>query len=289
MGSAEKALAVIEPRGNQMITPAGSIEDAVEQFKLYQELKEKLGTDDDFQPIAGKKHPKKSFVRKVQKFFNLSCEILQDEPLKDEGKIIAWIATVRATHLPTGAYQDADGSCSFDEKAEKQCTIHNVRAHAVTRAKNRAILDLVGFGEVSAEELPHDYNGESGSASGKEMTYEQAANTVVDFGKKYKGKKLSEATEDYIQWMMTQKIPDKLKMACVIYLNGPDQKEWEQVDDTDLPFGDDSDLPFNNNPTPDPPDNGKRYCSGCGIEVTKARATLSEKKHGQPYCIKCKE
>jgi hypothetical protein len=32
-------------------------------------------------------------------------------------------------------------------------TLHNVRAHACTRAKNRAISDLVGFGEVSAEEL----------------------------------------------------------------------------------------------------------------------------------------
>src|SRR5690606_5005959 len=61
--------------------------------------------------------------------------------------------TARAMHLPTGAYQDADGSCSFDEKVEKQRTIHNIRAHAITRAKNRAILDLVGFGEVSAEEI----------------------------------------------------------------------------------------------------------------------------------------
>src|SRR5690606_30751692 len=55
--------------------------------------------------------------------------------------------------LQTGAYQDADGSCSFDEKVEKQRTIHNIRAHAITRAKNKAILDLVGFGEVSAEEI----------------------------------------------------------------------------------------------------------------------------------------
>src|SRR5690606_19146672 len=137
-----------------MITPAGSIDDAVQQFQLYQELKERLATPDDFQPIAGKQHPKKSFVRKVQRFFNISCELLRDEPLKDkEGKIIAWVATARAIHLQTGAYQDADGSCSFDEKVEKQRTIHNIRAHAITRAKNRAILDLVGFGEVSAEEI----------------------------------------------------------------------------------------------------------------------------------------
>lgn len=37
---------------------------------------------------------------------------------------------------------------------DSQATIHNIRSHAHTRAKNRAIADLVGFGEVSADELP---------------------------------------------------------------------------------------------------------------------------------------
>ena len=138
-----------------MIMPAASVEDAVKAFNAYQELKERLGNDDDFQKIGGKKHPKKSFVRKVQRFFNVSCEIIQDEPLMDPktGKIIAWLAKARAIHLATGAFQEADGSCGFEEKVESQRTIHNIRAHAITRAKNRAILDLVGFGDVSAEEI----------------------------------------------------------------------------------------------------------------------------------------
>lgn len=153
-----------EPQG--MITPAGSIDQALEQFQLYQELKQKLGTPNDFQRIGEKQHPKKSFVRKVQRFFNISCEIRQDEPLRDENNvIIAWVAKARAIHLTTGAFQDADGSCSFSEKVAKNPqqqaqmrTIHNIRAHAVTRAKNRAILDLVGFGEVSAEEINQSPN-----------------------------------------------------------------------------------------------------------------------------------
>jgi len=138
-----------------MIMPAGTIEQALEAFNQYQQLKERLGSKEDFQQIGDKQHPKKSFVRKVQRFFNVSCEIIQDEPLTDPktGKIIAWVAKARAIHLATGAFQEADGSCGFEEKAEKQRTIHNIRAHAITRAKNRAILDLVGFGEVSAEEL----------------------------------------------------------------------------------------------------------------------------------------
>jgi hypothetical protein len=145
----------------RMITPAGSIEDAIYQFELYQELRKRIGTAGDFQQIGEKHHPKKSFVRKVQRFFNVSCEIIQDEPLRDaDGTIIAWLARARAVHLGTGAYQEGDGACAFEEKTardplkEKQLrTIHNIRAHAITRAKNRAILDLVGFGEVSAEEI----------------------------------------------------------------------------------------------------------------------------------------
>jgi len=140
--------------GSLLILPAGTVDQAVQAFAAYQELKHRLAGPEDFQVIAGKQFPKKSFVRKVQRFFALSCELLRDEPLRDgEGNIIGWLATARAVHLPTGAYQDADGSCSMAEKAPGQRTIHNIRAHAITRAKNRAILDLVGFGDVSAEEL----------------------------------------------------------------------------------------------------------------------------------------
>lgn len=145
-----------------MITPAGTIEDVLQQWHLYQELKNRIGTPKDFLEFTTKDgekrtHPKKSFVRKVQRFFNISCDITQDEPLRDEkGNIIAWLAKARAVHLGTGAYQEADGSCSFEEKATNQRTIHNIRSHAITRAKNRAILDLVGFGEVSAEEIVAD-------------------------------------------------------------------------------------------------------------------------------------
>src|SRR5690606_39076711 len=142
-----------------MIMPAGTVDQAIEAFNQYQDLKKKLGNNEDFQAIKTKEgvkyHPKKSFVRKVQRFFNVSCEIIQDEPLTDPktGKIIAWLAKARAIHLATGAYQEADGSCGVEEQVESQRTIHNIRAHAITRAKNRAILDLVGFGDMSAEEL----------------------------------------------------------------------------------------------------------------------------------------
>lgn len=142
---------VLPSRG--AVLPAMSIDEALRQWDQYQALKTKVGQPDDFQNIKGKMHPKKSFVRKAQRFFSVSCAITRDEPWRDEGKVIGWTCSVRATHQASGLYQEADGSCEFSEKASGQATLHNVRAHALTRAKNRAILDLVGFGEVSAEEI----------------------------------------------------------------------------------------------------------------------------------------
>lgn len=155
-----QSVQTVESQHTGMITPAGSIEDAVQQFKLYQELKQRLGVPNDFKPFENKKtgevklHPKKSFVRKIQRFFNISCDIIQDEPFYDQyGNLIAWLVKAKAIHTGTGAYQVGDGCCSFEEKIESQRTLHNIRSQAVTRAKNRAILDLVGFGDVSAEEI----------------------------------------------------------------------------------------------------------------------------------------
>ena len=50
-------------------------------------------------------------------------------------------------------YVDGDGSCAHSEKYGNSGTEHNVRSHAHTRAKNRAIADMVAFGEVTADEL----------------------------------------------------------------------------------------------------------------------------------------
>jgi hypothetical protein len=49
------------------------------------------------------------------------------------------------------------------KRRPSQATVHNIRSHAHTRAYNRAVSNLVGFGEVSAEEIergeqqPDDY------------------------------------------------------------------------------------------------------------------------------------
>ena len=158
------------PSTGAFVQPAATVKQAVEAFQQYQQLKDALGDAADFVEIGGKRMPKKSFVRKVQRFFGLSVdESIRDEPFHGaDGEVAGWLATVRASH-PNGASQIGDGSVTVDEKSCsdhypflgrtcKKCmgnaTLHNIRAHAMTRAKNRAIMDLVGFGDVTADEMP---------------------------------------------------------------------------------------------------------------------------------------
>jgi hypothetical protein len=143
--------------------------------------------------------------------------------------MVGWIFTVRATHLPSGLYQDADGSCEFSEKAERQRTLHNVRAHALTRAKNRAILDLVGFGEVSAEEIIDDKRAaprrqskpkaktDAKSAEGaapNKQTPEPPEDPVWPW-KPHGGKKLGDVPLEALRDALDAKIPAKWRERIV--------------------------------------------------------------------------
>jgi len=164
-----------------------AVDDAVEAFEQYQELRNKLGDERDFVTIRGKEHPKKSWANKLARFFGISIEILDEEWESDDNGDKTCKIMVRAA-MPNGMSRDATGSCDSTEKQEKQATTHNIRAHASTRAKNRAILELVGFGEVSAEEISadeydqkptpqngqitkHDGNGKDNIDKARKMTF----------------------------------------------------------------------------------------------------------------------
>lgn len=61
----------------------------------------------------------------------------------------------RTVHYPQESCPDYDPNFQW-KTLPGQATEHNIRAHAHTRAANRAISNLVGFGEVSAEEVERD-------------------------------------------------------------------------------------------------------------------------------------
>lgn len=94
--------------------------------------------------------PRKSAFRKLARLYNVSTEITEKtkEPHRDGS--YSWHYTVKAT-APNGVYTEGEGSCTSTEKNNMRQ--HDVRATAHTRAKSRAISDLIGFGQVSAEEF----------------------------------------------------------------------------------------------------------------------------------------
>jgi uncharacterized small protein (DUF1192 family) len=152
---------VLTERPVQMIRPIATPEEAFQAWKAFQDLKKRLVTDDDLQNVGGKNAIKKSGWRKIAAAFGLDTELLSERRMPNESGVGFTVeCTVRAI-APNGRH--ADGVGSFDSTERKMThPEHDVRATAYTRAANRAISDLVGGGEVSAEEM-----GERGD--GKEV------------------------------------------------------------------------------------------------------------------------
>ncbi|KPL01715.1 MAG: hypothetical protein AMJ73_10085 [candidate division Zixibacteria bacterium SM1_73] len=135
----------------QVIAPLVSPEEAIEMLKQYQQLKAKIVEPGDIQTIKGKDFLKKSYWRRLAKFFGISLSLDKEWREKNEDNTLTFYAVITAT-APNGQSCVGDGACNTGEKGLEK-TDHNARAIAITRAKNRAISDLVGGGEVSAEEV----------------------------------------------------------------------------------------------------------------------------------------
>lgn len=147
---------------------AGNPKDIVDYFKLYQQITKDILTDDDYQEFevtdkkTGKKlikrFKKKSAFRKYQVAFNISDRILE-EIREDKKDHFVWRIKVEAS-TKSGRTSIGVGACSSAERGFAHLE-HDVYATAHTRAKNRAISDIMGAGEVSAEEMenakPHDF------------------------------------------------------------------------------------------------------------------------------------
>lgn len=150
----------VRPPGNEVLMPLDT-EQVVEGMKAYQKLLQDLLDPSDWQQAGRDKFPKKSAWRKIARAFNLSMHRIDSGIDRDEEGVPlrAW-AVYRAT-APNGQIQDGDGYCSAGESrfsTNKAKLEHDMAATATTRAKNRATSDLVGMGEVSAEEVVEGQN-----------------------------------------------------------------------------------------------------------------------------------
>ncbi len=133
-----------------IVRPAVTPEEALEAWGEYQDLKSKIVEPSDIQRIGKEDFLKKSYWRKVATFFNLQVECLKEEHFKEDG-VLYFTVIHRARH-PNGRFADGDGACDSSEKGMHK-SFHNTRAIAMTRSWNRAVSNLVGGGEVSAEEV----------------------------------------------------------------------------------------------------------------------------------------
>ena len=148
-------------RAPVLVKPVASIQDTRKVFQAFQQAKFGLLDEADIQKVYDGNFIKKSGWRKIAVFFGLSLQKLDEREIERDGERI-YAVTYRAI-APGGQFQDATGYCSWNEagpakraaksKEQKAKLEHDVRATAETRAKNRAISDLVGGGEVSAEEM----------------------------------------------------------------------------------------------------------------------------------------
>ncbi len=226
-----------------------SAEDFAADFDTYIAIQKTIDErmKDSVMDIQGKKFRKKAYWRAVATAFNVTVEPHMDEYFEigsqSKGDLADW--GYRVTYkawTPSGRVAYGDGTVMRSEKlvydyewvngrrgkrlgvnwdkTDENATHHNIRGHAHTRAINRAVSNLVGFGEVSAEEMPMDRLSKApGRAAGTASRPPQASsgpwdgNLPVTFGK-YKpgakeggpnGKKWSELSTGYLDWILGPK------------------------------------------------------------------------------------
>ncbi len=142
------------------IVAPGDIERLSETFKKFEQFKERLLTKDDSVDIQGKRFLKKSAWRKWALACGVSDELVSFERVPAEGKdkegCFYYRVVVRAFHLPSGRASTGIAIAASSERKNWAHEEHDTITLAHTRAKNRAISDLVGGGEVSAEEASQE-------------------------------------------------------------------------------------------------------------------------------------
>lgn len=167
---------------NSIVQPVENVDEVVEVYNQFEELKKDLlDTEADLTEIGDNVHVNKSGWRKIATAFNLSVEVVEKKRVVADN-IVRYDVKARAV-APNGKSSTASGLCASNEsnfmealskggdwhkddddvfkidgkfrrlKPPAAVDEHSVMATAETRAKNRAISDLVGGGEVSAEEM----------------------------------------------------------------------------------------------------------------------------------------
>jgi hypothetical protein len=153
----------IEPRAP--LLPMMSAAEARGAMAAYQELCAAVLEPEDWIGRAGEPDSfvKRSGWDKLATFYGASVELIGDTILErdPDGNLMRASARARAIDLRTGRRRDGGGACGrneprFQNARGRQKIEHDLPSTAETRATNRAIANLIGFGAVSAEEVDAD-------------------------------------------------------------------------------------------------------------------------------------
>lgn len=186
--------------------PVFSGEQMAEAFSAYRQLQATLdkAMPEAIMKIQGRLFRKKIYWRTVRTAFNLSVTMTTERRDEREGDW-GWLVTYRAV-APNGKAADGDGACYASEKPGRgQATEHNVRSHAHTRAFNRAVSNLVGFGEVSAEEADREERPRQSAPPPQQPRAVGASSTIEGCISEAQQKRLFAIAREH-SW-----VPDELK------------------------------------------------------------------------------
>jgi len=134
-----------------IVRPAVTPTEAIAAWKEFNDLKQAIISDIDRQKIGDKSFIKKSGWRKLAAFFNLTDRITEEVQTRSDDRGWSWKIKVTAI-APNGRISEGVGICSTSERKFAHIE-HDTYATAHTRAKNRAISDMIAGGEVSTEEI----------------------------------------------------------------------------------------------------------------------------------------
>lgn len=181
---------------NSLVRPVADVQEVSDVYDQFEVIKRNLLTDDDTQSIGGGGNKRtfitKSGWRKIATAFNVSVDVVEKEKEVSEDGVVTWRVKARAT-APNGKIAESWAVCASNEsnhmeyigknkndveshkvhdiddprvvkvegkwrrlKEPREVNEHDILATSETRAKNRAISDLVGGGSVSAEEVSKD-------------------------------------------------------------------------------------------------------------------------------------
>ena len=151
-------MSALVPVADNGLLPVFSGQQMAAALLAYRELQQALdrAMPDQIMQLDGKPFRKKGYWRAIVMAFNLTVEPIEERREEHDGGYV-YLVTYRAS-TASGRVAVGDGACSSQEKnrGRMTATVHNVRGHAHTRAYNRAVSNLVAFGEVSAEEAQRD-------------------------------------------------------------------------------------------------------------------------------------